>query len=96
MNITWTVNPLERRTSDGFVYTAHWQCVGVDGEHSAAIYATASWQGNPTSEYDSLTEEQVLGWVWELVDKEATEAAVAANLAAKINPVVAVGVPWSK
>ena len=90
----WTVNPLERRLSDNFVYTCHWQCVGVDGEYSDSVYSTVSWQGDPTVPYESLTEATVLGWVWESVDKEATEAAVAAKIELQKNPVSAQGVPW--
>jgi len=90
----WTVNPLERRLSDNFVYTCHWQCVGTDGEFSDSVYSTASWTGEPTVAYDSLTEATVLGWIWESVDKAATEAAVAAKIEDQKNPVSAQGVPW--
>lgn len=38
--ITWTISQLDRRTSDGFVTTAHWQATAVDGDYSASIYAT--------------------------------------------------------
>jgi hypothetical protein len=96
MTPVWTISSLDRRTSDGFVTTAHWQCSGVDGEHSASVYATCSWsEGQPTVPYASLTEAAVLNWVWESVDKAATEAAVAAQIDAQKNPVSASGTPWS-
>ena len=95
MTPVWTISSLDRRTSDGFVTTAHWQCSGVDGEHSASVYATCSWsEGEPTVPYASLTEAAVLNWVWESVDKAATEAAVAAQIDAQKNPVSASGTPW--
>ena len=95
MTPVWTISSLDRRTSDGFVTTAHWQCSGVDGEHSASVYATCSWsEGEPTVPYASLTEAAVLNWVWESVDKDATEAAVAAQIEAQKNPVSASGTPW--
>lgn len=96
MTITWKISAMDRRTSDGFVTTAHWICSGVDGDFSASVYATCSWaEGQPTIPYDSLTEQQVLGWVWASgVDKDATEAAVAAQLEAQKNPVSATGLPW--
>ena len=90
----WTVNPMERNLSNGFVTVAHWQCVGTDGEFSDSVYATASWTGEPTVAYDSLTETTVLGWIWESVDKEATEAALAAKIELQKNPVTATGLPW--
>ncbi len=96
MTTTWTISQPERRTSDGFVTTAHWQATAVDGDYSASIYSTCSWsEGQPTVPYASLTQDQVLGWCWQSgVDKAATEAALAASIAAQKNPVSAAGVPW--
>jgi hypothetical protein len=96
MSTTWTISQLDRQTSDGFVTTAHWQATGVDGEHSASVYATCSWSdGTPTVDYADLTEEQVLGWIWANgVDKDAVEASLAAQIEAKKNPTTATGVPW--
>jgi len=93
---TWTISQLDRKTADGFVTTAHWQATAVDGEHTASIYSTTSWaDGTVNIAYDALTPETVLGWVWESVDKTATEAALAANIALQKAPVTAQGVPWS-
>jgi len=94
--ITWTISQLDRQTSDGFVTTAHWQATAVDGEHSASIYNTCSWSdGTPTVDYADLTQEQVLGWIWANgIDKDATEAALEAQIELKKNPVQATGVPW--
>jgi hypothetical protein len=92
----WTVSNLDSNTSDGFVTTAHWTATAVDGEHSASAYATVSWaEGTPAIAYASLTEATVLAWVWESVDKEATEASLAAQIALLKNPVKATGLPWS-
>jgi len=94
--VTWTISQLDRKTADGFVTTAHWQATAVDGEHTASIYSTCSWgDGTPTIPYDQLTQETVLGWVWESVDKTATEATLTAYIEAKKNPVMAAGVPWN-
>ena len=94
--ITWNISQLDRQTSDGFVTTAHWQATAIDGEHSASIYATCSWSnGTPTVPYANLTKETVLGWIWANgVDKDATEASLAAQIDAQKNPVTATGVPW--
>jgi len=94
--ITWTVSELDRRTSDGFVTTAHWQATAVDGDYSASIYSTCSWsEGQPTTPYASLTQDQVLGWCWTSgVNKEATENALTANIESQKNPVSETGTPW--
>ena len=97
MTTTWTISTLERETSNGFVTTAHWQATAVDGDYTASTYSTCSWaEGTPTIPYADLTQETVLGWVWESVDKQATEDALAANIALQKNPVTSTGVPWSQ
>ena len=95
--ITWTITTLDREVSNGFVTTAHWTAFAVDGDYSASIYSTCSWaDGTPTIPYADLTEETVLNWVWANgVDKQATEDALAANIALQKNPVQASGTPWS-
>jgi hypothetical protein len=94
--ITWTISQLDRKTSDGFVTTAHWRATAVDGDYSASVYSTCSWaDGEVTIPYEDLTEQDVLDWVWVSVDKDATEQALAQNIALQKNPVTATGVPWS-
>ena len=96
--ITWTISTLERETSNGFVFTAHWTATATDGDYTASIYSTCSWaDGTPTIAYADLTQETVLGWVWANgVDKQATEDALAANIALQKNPVTASGTPWGQ
>jgi len=97
MTTTWTISTLERETSNGFIFCAHWTATAVDGDYTASIYSTVSWQaGTPTIPYASVTEAEVLNWVWESVDKQATEDALAANIALQKNPVTATGTPWSE
>ena len=93
--VTWSISQLDRQTSDGFVTTAHWRATATDGDYSASVINTCSWsEGTPTIPYDNLTQEQVLGWVWESVDKDATEASLNAQIELQKNPVSASGVPW--
>ena len=96
MNITWTINNLERQTSDGLVTVVHWGASAVDGDFSASIVNTQALErGDSFVNYDTLTEETVLGWLWEKVDKKAVEAALTAQINAKKAPVVANGLPWA-
>ena len=94
----WKITTLDRNTADGFVTTAHWTATAVDGEYSASIYSTCSWaDGTPTIPYASLTEAEVLNWVWANgVDKTATETALAQNIELQKNPVTATGTPWGE
>ena len=95
--IVWNVSQLDRQTSDGFVTTAHWQANATDGEYSASVYSTCSWQpGTPTIPYANVTMAEVLAWCYASgVDKDATEAALAQQIALQKNPVTATGTPWT-
>ena len=95
--VNWTISTLDRNTANGFVTTAHWQATAVDGEHTASIYSTCSWaDGTVNTPYADLTQATVLEWVWESVDKQATEDALAANITLQKAPVTASGTPWSQ
>ena len=95
MEITWNISQLDRRASDGFVHTAHWQANAVDGDHTAFAYGTCAWtEGEPEIPYDDLTKEQVLEWVWLKVDRGVTEATLATQLHLIKNPLEISGVPW--
>ena len=99
---TWTIANLERNVADGGVTVAHWRVtesktVGED-TFTASAYGTVGFTPDPDADdfvsYDSLTEEVVMGWVHADVDKDATEAALTANIAGQKNPVSADGMPW--
>ena len=99
MATTWTIATLERELSDGGVIVAHWRATDVDGDYSASSYGTCGFSPDASDPsfvaYDSLTETQVLQWCWDNgVDKDATEASLAAKIEADKNPVSAAGVPW--
>ena len=100
---TWTIANLERNVADGGVTVAHWrvtesETVG-DDTFTASAYGTCGFTPDADADdfvaYDSLTEEVVMGWVWESVNQEDTEAALTANIEAQKNPVSATGLPWS-
>jgi hypothetical protein len=98
MTTTWTITQCDRLTADNFITTAHWTATAVDGEFTASIYSTCSWAaGTPTIPYDQVTEAEVLDWCWASgVDKDATEAALAANIAEQKAPKTATGTPWGQ
>ena len=101
--ITWTVTAMNCYPTVGsetdVVFTVHWTCSGTDGTYTSSVYSTCAVP-SPTgtfTPYSDLTQEQVLGWVWDNgVDKDATEAAVQAQIEAQINPpVVTPPLPWA-
>ena len=95
MNITWTINNLERQASDGLVTVVHWGATATDGDFSASIVNTLQVErGDSFVAFDSLTEQEVLGWVQTAVGKDTVEAALEAQIAAQKNPVKLSGLPW--
>lgn len=104
--MNWTIECLECKPVEGdlqnVVVTAHWRCNGelADGDatFTASVYGSCGFgePGVPFTEYENLTLEQVLGWVWGVVDKDVTEASVQASLDAQVNPpVVRPPLPWA-
>ena len=96
MTTTWKITQLDRQTSDGFITTAHWTATSVDADYTSSVYSTCSFATTtPNIPYNSVTEANVLDWIWANgVDKEATEASLASQIALQKNPVTATGVPW--
>lgn len=106
--INWTVTAMDcYPQADGetdVVFTVHWTCSGaqtINGKtYNGSVYSTCAVPaptGSAFTPYDQLTEAQVLGWIWANgVDKAATEAAVAQQIANQINPpVVTPPLPWA-
>ena len=90
---TWKVVSLDAQPShDGHnnvINTVHWTLTGVDGEHTASSYGSVGVTydaDSPFTEYDNLTEADVLAWVWGSVDKTEQEANVEKQLAELANP----------
>ena len=98
MTTTWTITQTNYETANGFITTAHWTATAVDEGYTASIWSTCSWQpGTPTIPYADVTMDEVLDWCYAAgVDKDATEAALAQNIALQKNPVTAQGTPWSQ
>ena len=94
---TWAIPQTDYLVADGFITTAHWTCTATDGEYSVPAYSTCSFApATPSIPYDSVTEQEVLNWCWANgLDKDATEASLAAQIELLKNPVVAAGTPWS-
>jgi hypothetical protein len=96
---TWTIAQLERNTSDGGVTVVHWRVSAVDGDYTASSYGTVGCSPDPEAAdwiaFDALTEADVLAWVWASVDKDTTEASLAARIEADKNPTSSTGMPWA-
>jgi hypothetical protein len=98
---TWNIANLERETSDGYVYTAHYtvNAVSEDGVYSAGAYGSLGLErGDTLVPFADLTEATVVGWVKEKLTAEKVteiEAALQAQLDEQRQPTIAGGLPWS-
>ena len=101
----WGIAQLERKLSDGVVYTAHWtvtatrEVTGGD-DLTAGSYGSIGF-GAPDPDsftpYADLTEGEVVGWVLAALGDEQVETiceGLSSQLDTKENPVDASGIPW--
>ena len=99
ITFNWTIPTTEYAKSDGGIFTAHWRCNAADGDFTASAYGTCGFTPDATAvgfkPYDQITEAEVLAWVHGTVDKDVTEAALAAQIDTAKNPVTASGTPWA-
>ena len=99
MNYNWTINQMDRLTSDGFVVTVHYSVTATDGEYSTYTYGTVGYTQQPDEQYTpyaELTEAQVVGWVQESLGKDTVEASLANQIKALKNPTQVSGMPWAQ
>ena len=99
---TWTVTAMDAYPTSpqpDCVFNVHWTATATDGTYNASIYSTCGVTyvaGTPYTPYANLTQEQVLNWLWESVDKTATQTALDSMIESQINPtVVTPALPWS-
>ena len=94
----WTIQQMERLTSDGFVVTVHYNVSAVDGDYQASTYGTTSYPQTPGETYipyADLTQDIVVGWVQEALGKDTVEASLQGQIDALKNPVQESGLPWT-
>ena len=99
--VTWKIAQLERETSDGFVFVAHYTVDANDGTYSAGAYGSIGFE-RPAEDalipFADLTEEIVVGWVQNALGDEKVaevEAALQGQLDEQRAPTKAAGVPWA-
>ena len=94
----WHIANLERETSDGYVFTAHYTVNAKDDTYSAGAYGSIGFE-RPENliPFADLTEADVVSWVKEALgaDKVAeVEAALQNQIDQQRTPTQAAGVPW--
>ena len=98
---TWAIAQLERETSDGYVFTAHYTVNAKDDIHSAEAYGSLNFK-RPEGKlipFADLTEVTVAQWVLDALGKEKVTSiceALQGQLDEQRNPSKTAGVPWVK
>jgi hypothetical protein len=96
---TWKIANLERKTEDGFVFTAHYTVNADDGTYTSGAYGSLGFE-RPDNlvPFSQLTEATVIGWVKEKFGEEKVteiEAALQSQINEQKHPTKAAGVPWA-
>ena len=101
MEISWRVYEMDRHASyedkEGVIYQLHWDCIASQDGESHRITGGNSLDISDLSEftdYASVTEEQVLTRLSEVMDVKSVEDKCRAGLEKKLNPVTLNGLPW--
>jgi len=80
------------------VVTAHYTINCTDGTDSVGTYGTVGFESPDAASfkpYESLTEEEVVGWVKEKIDVAGLETYLDKDLEDKKNPpIVQLPIPW--
>lgn len=97
----WTVNTLERNTSDGMVQVIHYSIAAHDDAYASSAYGSIGLEpADPDNmvPYADLSAELVLGWLKSALGEEKVteiEAALQSQINEQRNPTKAAGVPWA-
>lgn len=108
--INWRVGTMEcyptYEQNTDVVFTVHWDCVGsetVSGStYNGRVYGATGvtyHSGSTFTPYNQLTQDTVLGWVWDAIGNEQRnnyENSVQTQINNQINPpVVILPLPWT-
>ena len=101
---TWKVSQLERETSDGYVFTAHWTVNATetveDQTYNAGAYGSIGFQ-RPEEDliaFEELTEELVVSWVLDKLGEEQVvnmETSLTNQIQEQKTPSKIQGLPWA-
>lgn len=100
--IKWNIERLECKQAVGefsnVVTTAYFNCVGTDNFLHSNFCSSCNLPDPEENfvPFEQLTEEQVLSWIWENVDKAGIEQTVRDQLVILANPPIKVmQAPWA-
>ena len=100
--LTWSIPSLERVTSTGIVYIAHYNVVATsDDGFTASSYGSIGLPApdpSTTVPYQDITQDMAIGWVKNTLGQEQVTAitvALSSTIDEQRHPTHAQGVPWN-
>lgn len=107
INYKWVIVKLDAfplvDNKTNVVYAIHWECHAVEVNSDRTYVARASDVNlipldlTNFTEYESLTETQVLEWLHQVINKDHMEARLAEVMASEKQPlVVTLPLPWQQ
>lgn len=100
----WSVKNMEVYTelegNPDVVFCVAWECVGKENLGTIVVsnniaFIPANFAGQPFIPYDQLTQNQVLDWVFSVIDKSGVEAKIAEQIQEQKTPKTQVlPLPW--
>jgi len=98
IEVIWEISQMRNTIADGGVFYVEWYCYAIKDSYQKSTKGEVNFTPVPSSEnftpLNDLTENQVLGWVWNQVDKSAIEENVKAMLNEAMNPTIDYTLPW--
>ena len=97
---SWAIAQLERETSDGYVFTAHYTVSAKDDTYASSAYGSLGFE-RPEGElipFADLTEGTVVQWILDALGEEKVTSiceALQAQLDEQAAPTKAAGLPWT-
>lgn len=105
ITITWQIDDMKRNTETGGVSQVFWTVWATRQEkYVTEINGSVELSPDPESDsfiaYDDLTQDNVISWVHEILDKDIIEQEVTDKLnrlhpLVESTPVDSLGVPWA-
>jgi hypothetical protein len=99
-SFTWAIANLERETSDGYVFTAHYTVSAKNDTYSAGAYGSLGFdrpEGELTPFSDLPSSKLLVQWIFDALGEEKVieeNAALQNQLDEQAAPTKAAGLPW--
>ena len=96
---SWAVGTLERETTDGFVFTAHYTILAQNKVYTSSAYGSIGFE-RPEGElipFADLTEGTVVQWILDALGEDKVTSiceALQTQIDEQRTPTKAAGLPW--